>query len=170
MPSNAQKSASARAAHPRMWRLAALAAASLPVLAGGDQVRSSLQVRAAVMTHTRIEVHAPRSLTISPADRARGAVESAAPLQVRAFSNTPHGLELELQAPPGMFRTMHVTGAGIDAHLEGAGGTLAWRWSGKPGFSEPATVELQIAFELDSGTNAGAYDWPLRVSGRALVQ
>jgi hypothetical protein len=123
-----------------------------------------------VLPRTDIEVQAPARLAITAADLSRGTHEPVQPLQVRAYSNSTHGLELELQAPPGRFAQLRVQGPGIDATLPGEGGSFVWRWTQRPGFATPATLDLHLTFALLPSTPVGHQDWPLRVTGRPLLQ
>jgi hypothetical protein len=148
--------------------VAAVIMACAYTAARGDEGRGFMQVRAAVMPRTDISVRAPQTLHVSAGDRARGTTLSADPLTIKAFSNTRYGLELDVQAPAGMFTSMHIQGQGIDATLPGAGGTIAWRWAAKPGFTTPASLDLSFTFELEDRTKTGTYSWPVLISGRAL--
>jgi len=154
----------------RQLALLLLTLGSLPAATGGAEARSHLQVRASVMPRTDIQTQAPSTLRIRESDLARGAMLPPQPLQIRAFSNASLGLEVDLQAPAGMFTQLRVQGAGIDAVLPGEGGSFAWRWAQRPGFTTPATLDLQITFTLDDSLPAGSHVWPLLVTGRALAQ
>jgi hypothetical protein len=151
--------------------LAGAAALSLlpPAIDGAERL-AFMPVRATVQPRTELEVQAPARLAISAADLARGSHQPTQSVQIRAYSNSTHGLELELQAPPGMFAQLRIQGPGIDATLPGEGGSIAWRWAQRPGFATPATLDLWLSFALLQSTPAGHQDWPLRITGRPLLQ
>ena len=158
---------------PAGWRplgALVLAAGLLAATGHGGESRGFMQVRAAVLPRADIRVQAPASLTVSTADLQRGTASAAQPLQIRAWSNASHGLELDLQAPEGMFATLRVQGPGIDATLPGSGGSLAWRWSQRPGFAVPATLDLRVSFVAADSLQAGTYSWPVRINARPLAQ
>ena len=151
--------------------LAGAAALSLlPPAIDAAERQAFMPVRATVQPRTDLNVQAPATLAISAADLVRGSHEPAQPLRIRAYSNSTHGLELELQAPPGMFARLRVQGTGIDATLPGEGGSFVWRWAQRPGFATPATVDLRLSFALLKSTPAGQQGWPLRLTGRPLSQ
>jgi hypothetical protein len=142
----------------------------LPSATGGAEAGAPLQVRAAVIARTDIQTRAPSLLLVRESGLARGAKLPPQPLQLRAFSNASSGLEVDLQAPVGMFTQLRVQGAGIDAVLPGEGGSFVWRWAQRPGFTTPATLDLRVTFTLDESLPAGSHVWPLLVTGRALTQ
>jgi hypothetical protein len=148
--------------------LPALCSLALPAAAGDSQAR--MGVYAAVLPRTEVQIETPAALVLTTADVQRGSLLLPEPVRVKAYSNTRHGLELELQAPPGLFATLRVQGPGVDARLPGEGGSFVWRWEAKPGFQVPATVELRLSAELLSSTPTGRFDWPLHLAGRALAQ
>ncbi len=122
------------------------------------------------MARTEIQTRAPTSLWVSESGLARGAVLPPQALQIRAFSNASFGLEVDVQAPAGMFTQLRLQGAGIDAVLPGEGGSFVWRWAQRPGFTNPATLDLRVTFTLGEVLPAGNHSWPLLVTGRALDQ
>lgn len=142
----------------------------LPTATGGAEVRAPMLVRASVMARTEIQTRAPSSLLLRESDLASGAMLPPQPMQIRAFSNASLGLELDVQAPAGMFTQLRVQGAGIDAILPGEGGSFVWRWSQRPGFTTPATLDLRVTLTLGESLTAGSHVWPLQVSARALAQ
>jgi hypothetical protein len=147
--------------------LPALVALALP--AAGGESHANLGVFAAVLPRTEIRIDVPEQLVVTSADLRRGTLP-AQPFHVSAWSNTPHGLELTLQAPEGLFASLHVQGPGVDARLPGAGGAFAWRWQGRPGFRDPASVDLKLTAQLLPGAPIGRFVWPVHVAGRALDQ
>lgn len=147
--------------------LPALVSLALP--AAGGESHAKLGVAAAVLPRTEIRIDLPRLLVVTGADLRRGML-TPQPVRVSAWSNTPHGLELTLQAPEGLFASLHVEGPGVDAVLPGEGGAFAWRWPRRPGFQFPASIELKLTAELLPGTPAGSFNWPVLVAGRALDQ
>jgi hypothetical protein len=151
---------------PCWLALSAWLGASLPASAG--ESHGFMQVSASVAPRTSMVVQAPREWRVTTADRANGMMSAAEPTTIQVLSNTRNGLELEVQAPPGLFKSMHVRGQGIDAVLPGSGGSLAWRWTTRPTLSMPAVLELSFSFELDDSVTAGNHSWPVLVSGRAL--
>lgn len=142
---------------------------SLALPATGSESQANLGVFAAVQPRTDIRIDMPERLVVTPADIRRGRL-SPQLLRVSAWSNTPHGLELTLHVPEGLFASLHVEGPGVDARLPGEGGAFAWRWQQRPGFRIPASVDLKLSAELLPGTSAGSFSWPLGLAGRALDQ
>jgi hypothetical protein len=148
--------------------LPALCALALPAAAGDSQAR--MGVYASVSPRTDVRIESPASLVLTAADVRRGSLLLPDPVRIRAYSNTRHGLELELHAPPGLFAALRVQGPGVDARLAGEGGSFVWRWDSKPGFQVPATLELRLSADLLPATPTGRFDWPLHLAGRALAQ
>lgn len=145
----------------------ALALLALP--AAGGESRAQMGVTASVMPRTSIRFDVPARLVLTRADLQRGLLPPQ-PVRISAFSNTPHGLELTLRAPQGLFASLRVRGPGVDARLPGEGGAFAWRWQGRPGFQVPARVDLELTAELLPEAREGSFDWPVRLDGRALDQ
>jgi hypothetical protein len=147
----------------------------LPVLvwlalpAAGGESHSRLGIAAAVLPRTDIRIDMPTRLVVTSADLRRGRLAPQS-LRISAWSNSPHGLELTLFAPGGLFAALHVEGPGVDARLPGEGGSFAWRWQERPGFQVPASVDLKLTAELMPGAPAGSFDWPVHLAGRALAQ
>lgn len=135
-----------------------------------DEVRGSMQVRAAVVARTRVTVLSPETFVITPADLARGFVRIDEPVQIAVLSNTRRGLALDIQAAEGLFKAVRVQGSGIDATLPGEGGTVAWYWEQRPTVRDAVSLDLSFTFTLDSDAAAGTHAWPLLVNGRALDQ
>jgi hypothetical protein len=147
--------------------LPALFALALP--AAGGETHAQMGVFASVLPRTDIRIDVPTRLKLTRADLSRGLLAPQA-LRVSAWSNTPHGLELTLHAPEGLFTSLRVSGPGVDARLPGEGGSFVWRWEGRPGFRDPARVDLKLTAELAPTARIGSFDWPLHLAGRALDQ
>jgi hypothetical protein len=158
----------------RPWLASCITAAGVGMAVPGsisaEESRGFMQVRASVSARTAVMVRGPDTLTITPEDLRRGSLTIAQPVQIKVFSNTRHGLELDVQAAAQLFTAVRVQGPGIDATLPGSGGTIAWRWDTRPSLLTPAALDLRFTFVLNTAATAGTQAWPVLVSGRALTQ
>jgi hypothetical protein len=143
--------------------LAALLAggASVPAHAAGG-AQSQMRVSATVKRHTSVRLQAPRVLTISESDVARGYVDVNAPVQVAVHSNVRDGYTLMLQQEGKHVREAVVQGP-AGAVVVGAGGGMLSRPAAGSGMWRDA-MQLHVRFELSQQAQAGSYDWPLQIS------
>lgn len=148
-----------------------LAAGVLATLATGnavpeDRAAATMAVSASVLPRTTVNVDTPATLSISPADQARGRLRLPQAVRVRISSNSGIGVLLHFAAPAGMFSGIEVRGAGLDEHLPGDGGSINLP-NATPHRAMQLTLDLQLSFELAAGVASGEYDWPLVLQAQA---
>jgi hypothetical protein len=144
-----------------LFGLAAAASAAPPT--------ALMPVSTRILPRTDLTVQAPAALVISAADVKQGFLRLGQPLRLTVLSNHSIGMELDLQAPAGLFKSIRVDGAQLHAALPGDGGTIVWRWQWEPVRSGERQLDLDLTFELQAEQLPGALSWPVIVSGRPLL-
>ncbi|HET8747647.1 MAG TPA: hypothetical protein VFM98_18760 [Ramlibacter sp.] len=142
---------------------AALGLASLACAQGGaPSASATLNVRATILRHASIRVAPPSSLTISPADIARGYVEPAVPLEVTVQSNAQEGYVLVFERQDGPVRSAEIQGLDGTLQVGGAGAMAARQAAGRGLWRE--SLHLRFRFELAADAVPGEHPWPLSIS------
>jgi hypothetical protein len=136
--------------------------ASAAAHAAGQGAQRQMLVTATVMRHTSVRLDAPRVLTISASDLARGYVDVAAAVHVAVQSNVRDGSTLMLQQEGKHVRKAVVQGPAGAVVVGAAGGMLSRPAAGSGMWRD--AMQLRVRFELSQQAQAGTYDWPLQIS------
>jgi predicted secreted protein len=128
-----------------------------------------MPVSARILPRTDLTVQSPAALVISADDVRRGFWHSGQPLRLTVLSNHPTGMELDLQAPGGLFKSIRIDGQQLHATLPGDGGTIVWRWQPVRSGERQLDLDLDLTFELQAEQQPGSLSWPVIVSGRPLL-
>ena len=144
-------------------RLAAAAALLCGTVFAGES--QTLVVGATVPPRASIQQNdTPATLTITPADIARGHVDVALPVAITVRSNTARGALLVFTGSSDVVEQTHVVGLAQPLQLGAAGGAvlLPALQAGR----SPAPVALRFRFFLARGTQPGIHSWPLHMAAQ----
>jgi hypothetical protein len=141
--------------------MALLMVAPAPTLATGADVK--VAVSATVLKQATLKVLSqPASVSVTPADIARGYVDVAMPAQVAVKSNSARGFMLEFASEGDFFRQMVVRGLASDVQLGAAGGAVM-QPAAATGITR-AQLDLEFRFVLADSAQPGSYSWPVHLT------
>ncbi|WP_156955366.1 hypothetical protein [Polaromonas glacialis] len=138
--------------------LAVGAVAGVPPAEAADGANAQVAVGATVLRHAGIHMlTAPRTVSISQADIARGYVDVAIPSTLEIRSNSPTGYLLAIESQADFARGTEVRGNGGVASLDRFGGMLSIQTVGHGMKTTP--VELRFRILLSQQARPGVYPW-----------
>jgi len=141
-----------------------LALAGTVAPAQADDHMAALQVSAVVCPSAHIEASfQASSLTVTPADVARGYVDVPEASQFTVVTPKGGNYAVDFHAQSNLFRSVSVDGLGAPVTLGADGGTVSQAGAGLGGVAST----LSYRFELDPGVQPGVYEWPLMLAVRA---
>ena len=149
------------------WAMAAMltvgAVAGVPPAGAADSANAQVAVGATVLRHAGIHVlTAPRTVSISQADIARGHVDVAIAATLEIRSNSPTGYLLVIESRADFSRGTEVRGNGGIALLGPFGAMLNIQTVGHGMKTTP--VELRFRILLSQQARPGVYPWAPRIS------
>lgn len=120
-----------------------------------DQVRSTVQVSARVVSHFRIKmIHQVSRVEITRADIRRGYIDIGDALQFEITSNNPRGYVLTFQQASSAFKGFYAKAGGTEVYLDGCQG-LVKRPHVKGIEVVRFSYRLILSEHIEPGTRAG---------------
>ena len=125
----------------------------------------NLLVSASVTAVARLETLAsPSGFAVSAGDAQRGYVNVTQPVQLRVYSNSRAGYELEVRNLASSLPGITLSGLGQDVDLLAEGGKIVQRWDA----ARSASLTLRFRFQLPRDLPPGIYPWPVQLGVRPL--